>query len=157
MHTCAHVFPTFFLSLLHAKISQIHLGCLYYTSEGKHQLADISHGWNIFALTLLRDANSPVFSEGPLAYIPRTSAVREASAAELMATDGLWSISILRIAEWGWVYSGMFFSSHPDTQARSLKLTQENFIFPVYLPILMLCELSKWPQTSPCSSQTSFY
>ncbi len=59
-HTC-HAFSWLSASLTHththSQICRTHSGCCYHASESKHQLADISHGWNIFALTLVRDAN----------------------------------------------------------------------------------------------------
>lgn len=70
-----------------------------------------------------------------------------------MATDGLWSISVLRRAQWGWVFSGMFFSSHPDSQALPLKHTQEDFFSCVLANFNVVWALSGFP----CSSQTLFY
>ena len=88
-----------------------------------------------------------VCSEGPLAYIPQ---IRESSAVGLMATDQPWSISILRSAEWGRVFSGMFFSSRSDSQALSWTSSGKLF-FPVYLPTSLLCQLLKWPHASYCN------
>lgn len=100
---CTH---TSCFSLL--SVSQTNSGCCYLSSENKHWLADNSHGCNIFALMFVRDARD-VCSEDSEAP----------SSVNLAATEQLWSISILRSTEWGWVFSGMLFSYHSDSQTRS--------------------------------------
>lgn len=82
--TCTHIPVT---------VSASHINLLGNTQvvattlpKSKDQLSNISHGLNIFALTLVRDATL-VYLEGPRAYIPQTIAVRESSAVDLVATD----------------------------------------------------------------------
>lgn len=102
-HADAH-FTLFLYFPPHIQISQTH----YCTSESKHQLSDISHGRNIFALTLVRDVYCPVCSEAPLGYVQQTSAARESSALHLMVTVRPWSIWILRSAERDGCSAGCF-------------------------------------------------
>lgn len=54
--------------------------------------------------------------------------VRDPSSVNLAATEKLWSISILRSNEWGWVFSGVLFSSHSDSLTLSFKHPQERFL-----------------------------
>lgn len=56
-------------------------------------------------------------------------AVGDPNPVHHVATEQLRRISILRSTEWGRVFSGMFFSSHSDSQALSLEHPQERSFF----------------------------
>lgn len=146
--TCTriHTFPTFLIYSSHSNLSYT-LGLFLLHSERKHQLAVISHDWNIFALTLVRDANSPVLSEGPLAYIPRISSQR----AQRRRTRGQRRVVKYFSSQKRWMRAGVLGDVFPISLRQSGFLSQTysgKCIFSVYLPTSMLCQLSKWPQAS---------
>lgn len=111
-----------------------------FTYEGKHQEAGISHGWNIFALTLARDADSPVCTQGP----PLHSSVLPQFCHSPADRGPQMCCEVFRFSEAlneDGCSSRMFFSAQSDSQALSPpEHPQESFFFPVYLPTTLLCQ-----------------
>lgn len=129
--TCTQTQVIIFFAFCLTQVSQTHSGCCCHSSQSKHQLADNSHGCNIFALMLVRDARD-VCSEGPLSslYImwPQNSC-EVFRFSEALKEDGC---------------SLGCFSHLAQTVRLSLEHPQER--------ISLLCQLFKRPHASNCSA-----
>lgn len=120
--------------------------------KGKHDLAGVSHGWNIFASTLERDVNSPCVLRGPsrptyhkppqpespALYISRPQADCEVFRFSEELNEDRCSFSVV-----------VFHISLRQSVSRFRTSSGKLFsFFPVYLPASLLCQLLKGPQTS---------
>lgn len=137
--TCTHTCQACLCFLPHTRIAQTHS----HTSEGKHQRADISHGWNILALTLARDANSPCVLRGPsrlhTTKLHSQRARRCRSGGHRPAVKNFGSRK--RSMRMG-VLRDVFLVSLRQSGSLPGILRKVFFFFSVYLPTSLLCELS---------------